>query len=466
MYRCFNDDEVKMKILIITFLISFSFKAMTKEAIEISADRAYKNLMIEPHMGINVPVNNADFIFENLWSVWKLSPVEKIKIATMSSDEKRKLVFKHYGLIANPYNKKLPIGFVKRGEQLAMNCLACHAGQVLGQVAIGLPNRNIDIHSLYNDIMFLNPIGGAMLKMAGMSLGPERGIVNTFGMEQKSMMFRDEWMNLKILPNAWGSFENSIVNVPAWWNLPYRTHLFADNVIPVTPRVFVSSATSPMDSGENFRSFESDVADAFNLARLSKAPKYPRPINSEVALRGKAVFEDSCSHCHGSYENGKVIDYPNKTVTLTKIGTDPVRASVTPSVLNALEFLSKGWVAADFQVPMNTAVGYLAPPLIGIWSTAPYLHNGSVPTLWDLLNPNSRPSLWKESSDPETYDLVKVGVVYEFQPRIKDEDKEVNTARSLYYDTRMSGHSNSGHNFADNLSIDEKRDLLEYLKTL
>jgi cytochrome c2 len=423
-------------------------------------------MMIQPQMGINVPVNNADFIFENLWTVWKISPVEKMKIASLSSDKKRKIVYKHYGLIENPYNKHLPIGFVKRGEQLAMNCLACHAGQVLGKTVIGLPNRNIDLKSLYGDILFLNPIGGTMLKVAATSLGPERGIVNTFGMEQKSMLFRDEWMNLNLIPNNWGSFEHSIVNVPAWWNLKYRSHLFADNVLPITPRVFVSSATTPMDSGDNFRKFEANVSDAFNLARISKAPKYPKAINVEAASKGKDIFENSCSHCHGNYESGELIDYPNETIALTKVGTDPVRAMVTPSVSNALKFLANGWVAEDFKVPMNQSNGYIAPPLIGIWSTAPYLHNGSVPTLWDLLNPNSRPILWKAASDPEEYDLIKVGMAYEFQPFIKKEDREIDTQRSLYYDTRILGHSNVGHPFANKLSIEEKRDLLEYLKTL
>ncbi len=347
-----------------------------------------------------------------------------------------------------------------------MNCLACHAGQVLGKTVIGLPNRNIDIHSLYNDIALLNPIGGAMLKIAGMSLGPERGIVNTFGMEQKSMMFRDEWMNLKVMPNNWGSFTNSITNTPPWWNLNYRTHLFADNIIPVTPRIFVSSATTPMDSGENFRSFEADVADVFNLARLSQPPPYPTKINEVAVSRGKLVFEESCSRCHGHYENGMLVNFPNKNISLASVETDPVRSTVTPSVVRALDFLSKGWVAESYNVPMNAPKGYLAPPLIGVWSTAPYLHNGSIPTLWDLLNPTARPVLWKLDSNPDKYDLTKVGVVSEFQAKIKEEDKEKNTERSLYYDTRISGHSNQGHTFADGLSIEEKRDLLEYLKTL
>lgn len=100
-----------MKFFFLSFAI-FSTLLVASESMQASAARAYNDMLINPQMGINVPVNNADFIFENLWIVWKISPVEKIKISTLSSDEKRKLIYKHYGLVENPYNKNLPMGFV------------------------------------------------------------------------------------------------------------------------------------------------------------------------------------------------------------------------------------------------------------------------------------------------------------------------------------------------------------------
>ena len=54
--------------------------------------------------------------------------------------------------------------------------------------------------------------------------------------------------------------------------------------------------------------------------------------------------------------------------------------------------------------------GYVAPPLEGIWASAPYLHNGSVPTLWHLLHNDSRPAAWKRRS-AEGYDPVRVGLL-------------------------------------------------------
>ena len=52
--------------------------------------------------------------------------------------------------------------------------------------------------------------------------------------------------------------------------------------------------------------------------------------------------------------------------------------------------------------------GYVAPPLDGIWASAPYFHNGSVPTLWHVLHPDERPAVWLRSEDG--YDQQRVGL--------------------------------------------------------
>jgi endo-cleaving rubber dioxygenase len=50
--------------------------------------------------------------------------------------------------------------------------------------------------------------------------------------------------------------------------------------------------------------------------------------------------------------------------------------------------------------PEGRELGYLAPPLYGIWATAPYFHNGSVPNLWEVLEPADRVRIWKRVSRP------------------------------------------------------------------
>ena len=94
--------------------------------------------------------------------------------------------------------------------------------------------------------------------------------------------------------------------------------------------------------------------------------------------------------------------------------------------------------------------------LDGIWARAPYLHNGAVPTLADLLVPAAaRPAAFYRGYD--VYDQERVGFI----------SAGGAAARAGWlFDTRQPGNSNSGHEFGVTLSTDDKRALLEYLKTL
>jgi hypothetical protein len=105
---------------------------------------------------------------------------------------------------------------------------------------------------------------------------------------------------------------------------------------------------------------------------------------------------------------------------------------------------------------------YKAGPLAGIWATAPFLHNGSVPTLYDLLSPEAdRPErFWVGST---TFDPVKVGFLSG-----ADDFTEEERARLFQYDTGRPGNANSGHTYpaAVELGHADKLALIEYLKTL
>src|SRR5581483_6462255 len=70
------------------------------------------------------------------------------------------------------------------------------------------------------------------------------------------------------------------------------------------------------------------------------------------------------------------------------------------------------WWSKSFYGQISTLdpkQGYVAPPLDGIWATAPYLHNGSVPTLAALLDSSKRPQFWSRSFDSNDYDQTNVG---------------------------------------------------------
>jgi hypothetical protein len=107
--------------------------------------------------------------------------------------------------------------------------------------------------------------------------------------------------------------------------------------------------------------------------------------------------------------------------------------------------------------------GYVAPPLDGVWGSAPYFHNGSVPTLWHVLHPDDRPAVWLRTEGG--YDRDRVGLEVTEFPKVPE---SVSTAaeRRRYFDTSIRGKSAAGHRFPDVLTEDEKRAVLEYLKTL
>ena len=111
----------------------------------------------------------------------------------------------------------------------------------------------------------------------------------------------------------------------------------------------------------------------------------------------------------------------------------------------------------DTASSQDNAAVYKARPLTGIWATAPYLHNGSVPNLYELLLSADQRSK-KFYLGSREFDPVKVGFVS--TPNIPD-------AIAFEFDTRLVGNSNSGHEYGVNdLSGQEKKELLEYLKTL
>jgi len=114
------------------------------------------------------------------------------------------------------------------------------------------------------------------------------------------------------------------------------------------------------------------------------------------------------------------------------------------------------------QLTLADVDGYVAPPLDGLWASAPYFHNGSVPTLWDVLYPDDRPIIWRRTQ--RGLDSEKMGLKvesFEKLPRIVKPAE-----RRWYFDTQQPGKSAKGHDYPNALSESDKSDLLEYLKTL
>jgi hypothetical protein len=101
-----------------------------------------------------------------------------------------------------------------------------------------------------------------------------------------------------------------------------------------------------------------------------------------------------------------------------------------------------------------------APVLTSLWASAPYLHNGSVPTLWAVLSPDDRPARWRATG---AYDAEDVGLAHEAMPG--DAPADPVEARRIV-DTAVPGLGAAGHLYGAELSAPERRALLAYLSTL
>lgn len=180
-------------------------------------------------------------------------------------------------------------------------------------------------------------------------------------------------------------------------------------------------------------------------------PAYPYEINENLASVGERVYQNNCANCHafGSSHVGKV-------VPIEEIGTDPHRLnSYTYELLSNQNTLFAGypWRFKNFR----KTNGYANIPLDGIWLRAPYLHNGSVATLRNLLEvPEKRLKEFYRGYD--VFDKKNVG----FASDVAEE----NGRKYFKFDTTLPGNSNSGHLYSTDLSPDEKDALVEYMKKL
>ena len=122
------------------------------------------------------------------------------------------------------------------------------------------------------------------------------------------------------------------------------------------------------------------------------------------------------------------------------------------------DWFNNSWFASSaspaFTRPQR---GYVPPPLDGVWITAPYLHNGSVPTIENVLNSKTRPRYWKRNFNKDEYDYDKLGCRYKALSK---------PGGKRTYNTNIPGYGNYGHYFGDHLTGKQRKAVIEYLKTL
>lgn len=190
-----------------------------------------------------------------------------------------------------------------------------------------------------------------------------------------------------------------------------------------------------------------------NLDRMKEwimnqpAPKYPFSVEKELAAKGNEIYKRDCASCHspGGEKTGKVIP-------VEEVGTDRHRVDMWTEAAAKAYNNYQDWGFKDFR----KSNGYVSVLLDGVWLRGPYLHNGSVPSLVDLLTlPEERTKVFWRGYD--VLDRENVGFVSE-GPEAQSIGSE--------FDTKEAGNSNSGHLWGTGLSAEEKKALIEFLKTL
>lgn len=353
---------------------------------------------------------------------------------------------------------------------VAPNCLQCHAEIFNDKLYIGLGNASMDfteaksrttkISGLYT---LMSVTGGKKFEAAKNFLMVSKTVLPYLQTDTRGVNAADrlaavlaahrdpvtfKWNSKPLL-----SIPEEVVptDVPAWWLLKRKNAMFYNGFGrgDFSKFLMASNLLTVNDTAES-REVYIHFGDVLAYIYSIEAPKYLLPINKELATNGQKLFEEHCSRCHGTKDQ-----YPNLLIPATIIKTDSALYSSNYSSQQFVDWFNKSWFTkGENPAQLVPFKGYIAPPLDGIWITAPYLHNGSVPTLEALLNSKLRPTFWKRNFDKPEYDYEHIGWKY-------NESGERGS-----YNTTLYGYSNAGHYFGDKLTDAERKALIEYLKTL
>lgn len=423
------------------------------------AHEGYRLLLNKPY--VKAAFDHA--LFDQLHLSWEEPLAEEAANAT--PEERRRLAFDRYGFTPAPGRKgPLPLQFTDNGKGgWSINCFSCHGGKVAGKVIPGAPNSLFAMQTLAEDVRTTRrKLGEFSLRDLAAGIFPQGDNVGTtnavmFGVLLEATRNNDlELVYDRPLPDM----VHHDMDTPAWWLMKKKKALYADGFAERDHRALMQFLMTPENSGKRIRGWENDFKEIYEWILSLEPPRYPFPIDHELAGRGKRIFNRNCAECHGTY--GQQWTYPNRIVPIDEVGTDPVRLqALTPE--HRRRYQANWFSNYGKKRVLVDPGGYVAPPLDGIWASAPYFHNGSVPTLWHVLHSSERPNVWRRSIDG--YDTEKVGLEIETFDEVPSEAK-TKAQKRWYFNTRGRGKSAAGHTFPDSLDEEEKTAVLEYLKTL
>jgi len=401
-----------------------------------------------------------------------------------------------------PTDKDLPVGVSKRNVQgidrVFLNCAACHVGTVRDtpssppRIITGMPANTVNLQA-FERFLFncatsekFTPerisyqmkrlgttddfINRALLRYVALGLAQQRliflrdrfkfmdrepdtgpGRVDTFNPPKVLLNFRmelvpeREWVGNCDLPSVWNQGKRE--GMQLHWD---------GNNTSVEERnrsaAYGTGAIPPTLDRPSIKRMERWLRDA-------TPPPYPYAIDKALAARGEPIYREYCASCHGRSGTDFAGEYVGKVSLIDKIGTDRHRLDSYSEELCANQNQLYAAYPDERFSHFRKTNGYANQPLDGIWLRAPYLHNGSVPTLRDLLEPSSkRPAVFYRGYD--VYDAKNVGFLTDVA--------EENGKKYFCFDTALPGNGKQGHEgraFGTELPVDEKEALIEFLKT-
>jgi hypothetical protein len=408
--------------------------------------------------------------------------------------------YETFGFITEP-GKDLPIGVSRRrrlgGDQVGLNCAVCHTSTVRDapgaapRIVLGMPAHRLDLQGFVQFVLDctldsrLTPdaIRGRLPDRGGPSLFERAllrlGLVDRLKITVLNLRNRIAPALAAELPR-WGRGRVDTFN-------PYKSIQFNWDLSKLSPGELIGASDFPSIWNQKPREGmhlhwdgDNDSVDERNLSAALGAgvtpvtvdhdnlkrvrdwiwtlppPKYPFAIDQGLASRGEPVYQKLCTNCHGDhrFRDGVITGSQiGRVVPIAQIGTDPYRLNSYTVAFAANQYSLYPDSAYRFSHFRKTN-GYANHPLDGIWLRAPYLHNGSVPTLRDLLEPpERRPKVFYRGYD--VFDQANVGFVSD-GPEAQDFSR---------YDTNLPGNGNSGHVYGTTLPEEDKRAIVEYLKT-
>jgi hypothetical protein len=408
--------------------------------------------------------------------------------------------------------KNLPMGATlieKNGVQgLTFSCAACHSADLFGVKVIGLTNRFPRANEFFRLGKKAAPLVNAHLFQALFKLGPEerkmfqnsKAALQSTGVKEPQTLGLDTSLAQVALSLARRNQDEYATASPVfstfprqqpldqkiadskpavWWNLKYKTRWLSDGSVVQGNPILTNFLWNEIGRGSDLKQFEGWlnqneklIKDLTSAVFASEAPRYidffpHHKINIELAKKGETHFKQNCQACHGVYEKDwsttltTKVWYHKKTPVID-VGTDPGRYEGMGYFAKELNQLK---ISKTMKTIVEAQKGYVPPPLVGIWARYPYLHNNSVPSLCALLSsPSSRPTKYVAGPavDKETdYDHDCLGY-----PEVAHAPEAWKKNPDYWYDSQKEGLSNQGHAKGIDLSSQEKKELIEFLKTL